>query len=50
VRVRNLTFTKVKDGTYHCTIGSTDIGDLSIRDGLLVKHEDPRSELVIRLK
>jgi len=50
VRVRNLTFTKVKDGTYHCTIGPTDIGDLSIRDGLLVKHEDPRKELVIRLK
>lgn len=50
VRVRDVTFTKVKEGLYHCKIGEVDVGDLSIRDGLLVKHENPKSELVIRLK
>lgn len=50
VRVRNVTFTKVKEGLYHCKIGTADVGDLSIRDGLLVKHENPKSDLVIRLK
>ncbi len=48
-RVRNVIFRKVKDGTYHCRIGRIDIGDLSIRDGILFKHEDPTRGLVIRL-
>ena len=49
-RVREVTFRKVRDGVYHCRIGRLDVGDLSIRDGMLVKHEDRTSGLVIRLE
>jgi hypothetical protein len=49
-RVKGLIFRKVRDGTYHCRIGGVDIGDLSIRDGILLKHEDPKTGLVIMLK
>lgn len=48
--VRDVTFRKVKDGTYHCRIGRMDVGDLSIRHGIVLRHEDPARELVIRLK
>ena len=49
-RVREVTFRKVRDGVYRCGIGGLDVGDLSIRDGMLVKHEDPMRGLVVRLK
>lgn len=48
-RVRDVTFRKIKDGTYHCRIGRIDVGDLSIRDGTVLKHEDATRGLVIRL-
>ena len=48
-RVRDVTFRKIKDGAYHCQIGRIDVGDLSIRDGIVIKHEDPTRGLVIRL-
>ena len=48
-RVRDVTFRKVKDGIYHCRIGRIDVGDLSIRNGILLKHEDPTRGLVIWL-
>jgi hypothetical protein len=48
-RVRDVTFRKVNGGTYHCRIEGIDVGDLSIRDGIVLKHEDPRRGLVIRL-
>jgi hypothetical protein len=48
-RVRDVIFRKVNDGTYHCRIERTDVGDLSIRDGIVLKHEDPRRGLIIRL-
>lgn len=49
-RVRDVTFRRVKDGMYHCRIGRIEVGDLSIRDGILLKHEDPTRGLVIRLQ
>ncbi|MFQ6078677.1 MAG: hypothetical protein ACE5NJ_06015, partial [Thermodesulfobacteriota bacterium] len=49
-RVREVTFRRVKDGMYRCRIGRIDVGNLSIRDGVLLKHEDPAKGLVIRLK
>jgi len=51
-RVRDVTFTRVRDGVYHCRIGATDVGDLSIRDGMLlsIEHEDPEKGLVIQLR
>ncbi|UCD71791.1 MAG: hypothetical protein JSW70_02005 [Syntrophobacterales bacterium] len=49
-RVRDVIFSKVKDGTYRCRIGRMDVGDLTIRYGILLKHEDPTRELAIRLK
>jgi hypothetical protein len=49
-RVREITFRKVRDGLYHCRIGRIDVGDLSIRDGLLLKHEDQTKGLAIRLE
>jgi len=51
-RVRDVTFRKVGDGVYNCRIEGVDVGDLSIRirDGMLLKHEDPTRQLVIRLK
>lgn len=49
-RVREVTFRMLKDGVYHCRIGRVDVGDLFIRDGILLKHEDPTRELVIRLQ
>ena len=49
-RVREVTFRRVKDGMYRCRIGRIDVGDLSIKDGILLKHEDPTRGLVIRLK
>jgi len=49
-RVRDVTFRKVKDGVYHCRIGRIEVGNFSIKDGILVKHEDPTNELVIQLK
>ena len=48
-RVMDVIFRKVKDGVYHCRIGRIDLGDLAIKEGLLVKHEDPTRGLVIRL-
>ena len=49
-RVKDVTFSKVMDGVYHCRIGEIDVGDLSIRDGILLRHEDPTRGLVIQLK
>lgn len=49
-RVRDVIFRKVRDGTYNCRIGGVDVGDLSIRDGILLKHEDKNTGLVILLK
>ncbi len=49
-RVREVTFRRVGDGRYHCRVGRVDLGDLSIRDGILLKHEDPTRGLVIRLQ
>lgn len=49
-RVRDLIFRKVRDGVYRCRIGGVDIGDLSVRGGILLKHEDPKTGLVILLK
>jgi hypothetical protein len=49
-RMRDVTLRKVRDGVYNCRIEGMDAGDLSIRDGMLVKHEDPTRQLVIRLK
>ncbi len=48
--VREVAFRRVRDGVYHCTIGGVDVGDLSIRDGILLKHEDPTKGLAIRLE
>ncbi len=48
-RVMDVIFRKVNDGTYHCRMGRIDVGDLSIRDGILLKHEDPTRGLIIRL-
>lgn len=49
-RVSEVTFRRVRDGVYRCRIGRIDIGDLSIRDGILLKHEDPTKGLAIRLE
>jgi hypothetical protein len=51
-RVRDVTFTKVRDGVYRCRIGAIDVGDLSVRDGLLIsiEHGDSKKGLVIRLR
>jgi hypothetical protein len=49
-RVREVIFRRVKDGMYHCSIGRIDVGDLSISDGILLKHEAPTRGLVIRLQ
>lgn len=49
-RVRDVTFRKVRDGVYNCRIEGMDVGDVSIRDGMLFKHEDPTRQQVIRLK
>jgi hypothetical protein len=49
-RVREVTFRRVRDGVYHWRIGSIDGGALSIRNGILLKHEDPTKGLVIRLE
>jgi len=49
-RVRDVIFRKVRDGTYNCRIGGVDVGDLSIRDGILLKHEDTKTGLVILFK
>ncbi len=49
-RVKEVTFRRVRDDVYHCRIGRIDVGDLSIRDGILLKHEDPTKGLAIRLE
>jgi len=49
-RMRDVTLREVRDGVYNCRIEGMDTGDLSIRDGMLLKHEDPTRQLVIRLK
>jgi len=48
-RVREVIFRRLRDGVYHCRIGRTDLGDLSIRDGILSKYEDITRDLTIRL-
>jgi hypothetical protein len=51
-RVRDVTFTKVRDGEYSCRIGAIVVGDLSVRDGMLlsIEHGDPKKALIIRLR
>jgi hypothetical protein len=49
-RVRDVIFRKGRDGTYNCRIGGVDVGDLLIRDGIVLKHEDTKTGLVILLK
>lgn len=49
-QVRDVIFRKVRDGMYNCRIAGVDVGDLSIRDGILLKHEDTKTGLVILLK
>lgn len=51
-RVRDVTFARVRDGVYHCRIGAIDVGNLSVRDGMLIaiEHEDPKKGLIIRLR
>lgn len=48
-RVREVTFRRIRDGVYHWRIGRIDVGDLSIREGILLRYEDPTKGLVIRL-
>jgi hypothetical protein len=48
--VRRINFRKVKEDVYRFRIGIRDVGTLSIRDGTLIKYEDPARDLVVRLK
>ncbi len=49
-QVRDVTFSKVRGGVYHCRVGGMEVGDISIRDGIVLKLEDPRGKLLIQLK
>lgn len=49
-QVRDVTFSKVRGGVYHCRVGGMEVGDISVRDGIVLKLEDPRGKLLIQLK
>jgi hypothetical protein len=49
-KVTDVTFSKVRSGVYNCRVEGMEVGDLSIRDGIVLKIENPRGELLIQLK
>jgi hypothetical protein len=50
VKMTDVTFSKVRGGVYNCRVEGMEVGDLTIRDGIVLKIENPRGKLLIQLK